>query len=516
MLTGCATLGLLTVPMLADQRGLITYDEVEGVREFTGQMIVRPIQSEAWTELGVSRSDARMNRHAAKTLVNTYQVRNYVPQTDEYIIFVPQGMTENDVHAALMASGNFQYAEPDYRVFPLGCPSDPLVSSQYHHDADIMQSCDAWDILTGRPSIVSSICDTGLRLTHEEFQLYRTEAYNAVDQVWEDDGGQVVDINGHGTATTGCTAANGANGVGIAGVGWHLGHRMMRVSNSSGGGSTYSTLQHAARTAVENGDRLASVSYSGVDASSNLTTATYLKDNGGLLVWAAGNENRNLTLSSRDNDDIIVAGATDSNDNKASFSNFGVMVDVVAPGVDVFTASNGGNSSYGPTSGTSFSCPLTAGVCAMIWSADPTLSPDDVEAILKNGCDDLGANGIDNTFGYGRINTFNSVAAAGNPFDLQVDPLTGGQSSDMRAVGSTPGATVYFIYSLAGLGVTNVAALGVDLDLRNPKLGGSAVADGSGLATFTSTVPSAGSGLTVYLQAAEAGRTTDWEVETIN
>lgn len=52
--------------------------------------------------------------------------------------------------------------------------------------------------------------------------------------------------------------------------------------------------------AVENGDKVASVSYSGADTSSNLTTATYLKSIGGLLVWAAGNDGRNLIFGNRE------------------------------------------------------------------------------------------------------------------------------------------------------------------------------------------------------------------------
>jgi len=185
---------------------------------------------------------------------------------------------------------------------------------------------------------------------------------------------------------------------------------MLRVSNSSGGGAYLSTLNHAARTSIESGDRVASVSYSGVDRLSNLTTATYIKSIGGLLVWAAGNDGRNLTYGNRDADDIIVVGATDSSDTLAYFSAYGQFVDVTAPGMSVYTTDAGSDSDYAYVSGTSFATPLTAGLAALIWSYDPSLTPDEVELILKQGCDDLGSSGVDDTYGYGRINVYGSLS----------------------------------------------------------------------------------------------------------
>jgi len=132
------------------------------------------------------------------------------------------------------------------------------------------------------------------------------------------------------------------------------------------------------------------------------------------------------------NNDIIVVGATDSNDNLASFSAFGSFVDVVAPGIDVVTASSGSDTNYVYTSGTSFSTPLTAGLIGLIWSADSTLTSDEVEAIVKQGADDTGASGIDNTFGYGCINSYGSLLLVGSPpgndspvASLRANPTTG-------------------------------------------------------------------------------------------
>lgn len=422
-----SSLGMLTLGILAflagpagAQSGTVhhgrVYAEISGRQEFTGRMILRPMQPEDLRRQGMERPQIVATLQRAQEEMNRFRVLRYVPQTDETIIEVPVNRTENQVARALEATGCFQYCEPDWLVFPIGCPDDSGFGSQWHHDSSIMDSCDAWDVHTGTSSVAVAICDTGIRTTHEDFQLHRLEGYNAVDQLWETNGGDISAIHPHGTMTTGCAAANGDNSIGVAGVGWNLSHRMMRVSNSSGGGAYLSDLQHAAQTAVEAGDRVASVSYSGVDNSSNLTSATYIKSIGGLLVWAAGNDSRELTLSSRDADDILVVGATDSIDDPAWFTNYGVMVDLVAPGVSVYTTDSGSDSDYASVSGTSFSCPLTAGLYALVASASPGMTPDEIEDALKQSCDDLGTAGIDDTFGYGRINSNSALAlVSGDP-----------------------------------------------------------------------------------------------------
>jgi PKD repeat protein len=375
-------------------------------------MIARPVQAAELQAQGISHERSELLHVFGHEMMTAFDVQAFVDVTDEYVFAVPEGMTETAVAMQLMSSGGFQYVEPDWTLYPLANPNDPLFSSQWQHNANRMQSADGWDLHTGNPSVAVAFCDTGVRTTHEDLQLHRLEGYNAVDQQWESAGGNINPVHSHGTNVTGCGAANGNNGLGVAGVGWNLSHRMMRVSNVGTGSAAMSTLQHAARTAIEAGDKVASVSYSGPDSSSNLTTATYIKSQGGLLFWAAGNDSRNLTYGNRDNDDLMVIGASDSTDSLAYFSAYGSYVDMIAPGQSVYTTDSGNDSDYASVSGTSFACPITAGLAGLIWSADPSLTPNEVEAILKNGCDDLGANGADNTYGYGRANVYNCMTAA--------------------------------------------------------------------------------------------------------
>jgi len=389
------------------------FTEIPGQKELSGRMILRPVQLEAWLEAGVSVTDAEARLASADELARAHHLRTFVPQTGEYVIELAEGQTEDLVSRELMETGLFQYADPDWLVYPLATPNDSGFGNQWHHNANRMNSAAGWDIHTGSPGAAVAICDTGIRTTHQDFQLNRLEGYNAVDQQWESQGGSIGPVHSHGTMTTGCAAANGNNGVGVVGVGWNLNHRMMRVSNSSGGGAYLSDIQHGARTAIEAGDRVASVSYSGPDESSNLTTATYIKSLGGLLVWAAGNDGRYLNFGNRDADDLIVVGATDSSDSKTSWSAYGPFMDLVAPGDGIYTTDSGSNTDYEYVSGTSFSCPLTAGLVALIWSYNPSLTPDQVEDALKGGCDDLGSGGVDNSYGYGRIEVEGSLLQVG-------------------------------------------------------------------------------------------------------
>jgi PKD repeat protein len=378
-------------------------------------------------------------RRQARRKLREFELLRHVAQTEEYIVLVPAGQTEAQVAQALMQTGNFEYAEPDWRLYPISsapsaqsvqvqlgagaqlprqwiprCPDDPLFPAQWHHAAERVASCQGWLLTTGTPAVSGGVCDTGLRTSHQDLQLHRLEAYNAVDRLWESEGGQIGPVHYHGTRTTGTVAANGNNGVGVAGLGWDLSHRMIRVSNQSDGGAYLSDLQHGARTSIESGDRVANVSYHGAASGSNWTTATYIKSIGGLLLWGAGNTSANYSHVDRDADDLIVVGATDQNDALASFSVYGTFVDLVAPGVGILTTDSGFDSDYATADGTSYACPLTSGVCALIWSARPSLSPNDVELILKAGADDIGAPGIDDIFGYGRINLVESLLESGS------------------------------------------------------------------------------------------------------
>lgn len=160
--------------------------------------------------------------------------------------------------------------------------------------------------------------------------------------------------------------------------------------------------------------RVVNVSWSGVyDTARHVVANECRKDYNTIVVNAAGNSFERV-YGDADKDSIIFAGATDMYDNPASFTNYGDLVDVWAPGVDILTTrddSVSGNTLYSPTiSGTSFSAPIVAGVIGLMWAANPDLTADEVEAMLKQSSDQLPS--LDGWGGYGRVNAFEAVKLA--------------------------------------------------------------------------------------------------------
>jgi subtilisin family serine protease len=177
-------------------------------------------------------------------------------------------------------------------------------------------------------------------------------------------------------------------------------------------GALVADICECARVSVEAGDKVATASWGGVDTEAPRTTATYIKSIGGLLCWAAGNDGRELTVNHRDADDLIVVGGTNPDDGAYQSSAWGVYVDLAGPAVGVYTTGADHDAHYLGMGGTSLAAPVVAGLAALLWSAYPSLTPDQVEAFLKAGCEDVGLPGIDDQFGYGRINVYRSLLAA--------------------------------------------------------------------------------------------------------
>lgn len=338
---------------------------------------------------------------------------------------------------------NIEYAEPDYEVTTQLDPNDPYYSSsgswgQSYDDLwgiKKINSSAAWDKTVGSNSVVVAVIDTGIDYNHADLAANvwtnsgeipnngvdddsngYIDDYHGYDFYNED--GDPIDDHAHGTHVSGTIAGVGNNGMGVVGVNWQT--KIMGVKFLSGGGSGYiSDAVSGTYYAVNNGAKVLSNSWGGGGRSSTMQTAIdYAYNNNVVFVAAAGNSNSdayNYTPAGLNH--VMTISATDYQDNKASFSSYGDVVEFAAPGVDVLSLKAQGGSCttigghYCRMSGTSMATPHAAGLAALVLSANPSMTPDQVQTAMQNGADDLGTAGKDIYFGYGRINAGNSLTS---------------------------------------------------------------------------------------------------------
>jgi aqualysin 1 len=219
------------------------------------------------------------------------------------------------------------------------------------------------------------IIDTGIRRTHTQFGGRAFVGFDAIG-----DGQNTNDCNGHGTHVSGtvggstygvaksvrlfavrvlaCNGSGSTSGV-IAGVDWvTANHISPAVANMSLGGGASTALDTAVRNSIASG-----VTYS----------------------IAAGNSNTNAANSSPARvAEAITVGATTQTDARSSFSNFGSVVDIFAPGSAILSASNGSDTATATLSGTSMATPHVTGVAARVLQGTPGATPAAVRNAIVN------------------------------------------------------------------------------------------------------------------------------------
>ncbi len=270
----------------------------------------------------------------------------------------------------------------------------------------------AWDIEQGVDSIDIAVIDNAIRYSHEDLigALDTNTAEVAGNGVDDDGNGYIDDRIGwdaanndndpsppgwatnsqftHGTHVAGVAAASTDNGKGMASLGFNVDYIPVKIAEDATGDLTAGLqgIQYAVAADAE----VINMSWGGGGYSNtyqNLIDAAH--DSGIVMVAAAGNSNTSTPHYPAAYQHVIGVGATDPNDQKASFSNYGSYIDVMAPGTDIYSALAGNDSAYGDLSGTSMASPLTAGLCGLMRSKSPFLPPDSIEACLKRTCVDI-------------------------------------------------------------------------------------------------------------------------------
>jgi len=329
--------------------------------------------------------------------------RRKMGQSNINIVDIAAG-SERAAVARLRANPDFKAVELDRKVRLTAVSNDPYYGSEWHL-AKIGASV-AWDKAQGA-GVTIAIVDSGVDVNHPDLAARIVPGWNVYGN-----NADVTDVCGHGTAVAGTAAATLNNGAGVAGVAGQAKIMPLRIAYKDPAGGCYayySTMANAVTYAADHGAKIVNISFAAVPASSAVQNAAqYLRSKGGLLFVSAGNANRDEGYTPTTS--MIAVAATDSADNRSSFSSYGNFVSLAAPGSGIYTTVAGG--SYGGWNGTSFASPVAAGVAALMMSANPSLDAAKIESLLFSSATDLGTAGRDPYFGYGRVNAAAAVNAA--------------------------------------------------------------------------------------------------------
>jgi len=361
---------------------------------------------------------------------------------------------------------DIEEASPNYIMKAFRMPNDTL--HRYQWDHTLMNLPQAWNTTTGSSSIVVAVIDTGVLLRHPDLKGKLVSGYdfianrsvaldgNGLDSNPDDPGDQSQGGSSfHGTHIAGTIGALTNNNEGVAGVGWNTRIMPLRVLGRGGEGRDYDieqAIRFAAGLSNDSNTRpsktadIINLSLGGPVISDGFRDVIrQVRNKGIFIVAAAGNDDSNTPIFPASLDGVISVSAVNIYKEKASYSNFGRYVDVTAPGGDNTPDINGDGLpdgvintigddkrgfiefTFASSIGTSMASPQVAGVIALMKAANPNLTPENVDDLLRNGkmTQDLGVRGRDDYYGYGLIDANKSVLAAAE--------LSGGRTTTSSA-----------------------------------------------------------------------------------
>jgi len=332
-------------------------------------------------------------------------------------LYLPPGMSVRDAVQRLAGHGWVDYAEPDGIGSGGLVPNDPDFGQQWHHTNSAKPGADihtpqAWDITQGSESVLVAVLDTGLAGQLHEFASRVVPGYRFANPNYNTN---TVDDHGHGTMVAGVLCANANNGELGAGVDWGCRVMPIKVLNTSNLGY-YSDWAQGIDYAVAHGAKVINLSAGGATTSTALANSiSNAIARGAIFVTITHNDSSGTIRFPGSLPMCITVGATDQNDARASFSNYGPEIDLVAPGVNIVSVGSSGNLET--WSGTSFSGPQVAGVCSLLAALWPNLAQGQARALVCAGAEDqvgdaTDSPGFDIYYGWGRLNAWNTLQLA--------------------------------------------------------------------------------------------------------
>jgi subtilisin family serine protease len=332
-------------------------------------------------------------------------------------IEVPKDVRIEDYAREIEASGKFEYVEYNTKGYYFMTPNDAYYGNQWYLDS--ISAPMTWDIATGSPNVRMAIIDSGVDAGHSDLgygsdnhsHVSTTEGYNYVNNCIYS-----TPLNKHGTMVAGVAGAKTNNATGISGVCGGNNSKGLTIIPYCVGNDTPDgdMVAYAIVDAVDKGAKVINLSLGGFLNNSYLESAiNYAYNHGVSIICASGNGVNHPVSFPASHEKTIAVGSIQQNNLRPFYSNFGTGLDLVAPGVGIYSTTL--NNSYESLDGTSFASPQVAGAVAIMLSIDSLLPPDSIRQILHATATHLAgynySNNWNNETGYGRLNTYEAVKA---------------------------------------------------------------------------------------------------------
>jgi subtilisin family serine protease len=377
-----------------------------------------------------------LSEEMREATVLEYQARKIrrIPMIDIYQLQTPENVSVEEMLYLLEQNPDVEYAVPNHIRHLAITPNDPLFGQQYalYNPGQVVppgspqgierpdiKAAEAWEETRGDEDVIIAILDTGVDFDHPD--LDDKLLLNGYDFVNDDS--DPTDDNGHGTLVAGIAAAETNNGEGIAGVAWNCKILPIKIADDTGLVDVATEILGIER-AVQDGAHVINLSIAGPGYSQPEGDAIRNAYNNGVVVVAAAGNAGGGTEYPAAHVECMAVAATDSDDLRTSWSNYGPEIDVAAPGEGIVGPVptwfwGPGSFPYGSGDGTSLSAPHVAGLAALIISIkgleegdvlldnNDILIVEDVMNIIRYTADDVNYtnySGRDDFIGFGRIN----------------------------------------------------------------------------------------------------------------